>query len=152
MTAFREPYSHRTDSRVPRFPDEGHVLFMDGDCVLCSRAARAIAARDRRAEFRFCTISSPLGSAILRHYGLDPSNPASWLYLCEGRPHESLDAVIRVGTRLGGAGRLLVVFRLLPARAQHRLYELIARNRYRISGRQAQCLLPDPCLRGRLLG
>ena len=95
-----EAYSYRAESTVPSFDDKGPVVFMDGQCALCSGAARAIAKADRAGEYRICPIQSELGRAVLEHYGLDPKNPDSWLYLVDGKPYSSLDAVIRVGIRL----------------------------------------------------
>lgn len=145
------PFSHRGDRQVPDFPDEGPVVFMDGHCGLCSRGARVIARLDTRGEFRICTTESSLGQAVLTHYGLDPRDPDSWLYLEDGRAYTSLDAVVRVGRRVGGVGRALGVFSLLPRSVQDWLYGRIARNRYRFMGRADLCALPDPAVRKRLL-
>lgn len=147
-----EPFSHRDDPRVPVFPDGGSVAFMDGDCGLCSRAARTIARLDRRDEFRICTTSSALGQAVLTHYGLDPFDPDSWLYLEEGRAYTSLDAIARAGRRLGGVGRALAIFSLFPRVLQDWLYARIARNRYRFLGRADLCAIPDPAVKRRLIG
>ena len=145
------PYSYRSDPAVPDFDDSGPVVFMDGECALCSRAARTIARLDRKGEFRICPIQSALGSAVLRHYGLDPVDPDSWLYLTDGQAYTSLDAVIRVGRRLGGWGRLMDVFVVLPRPARDWVYRRIARNRFRIFGKADMCALPDPGLRKRLM-
>ena len=147
----REAYSYRRDPTVPDFPDDGPVTFMDGDCALCTWGARIIGKLDRKAEFRICPTQSPLGRAVLAHYGLDPADPESWLYLTEGRAYTSLDAIIRVARRLGGVGRLLGVLTVLPRPVQDWLYRRIARNRYQILGRTDMCALPDPELRRRLL-
>ncbi len=79
----REAYSYRGDDTVPAFEDRGPVVFMDGDCVLCTRGARIIARLDRAGEFRICPIQTPLGRGMLKHYGLDPEDPDSWLYLVD---------------------------------------------------------------------
>lgn len=147
----REPFSYRLDPAVPDFDDSGPVVFMDGDCALCSLGARVIARLDRRGEFRICPIKTDLGAAILAHYGLAPRDPATWLYLEDGKAHGSLDAMIAVGRRTGGVGRLLAPLRLLPLGLRNWLYRRIALNRYALFGRARLCELPDPGLRARLL-
>ena len=147
----REAYSYRPGNSVPHFDDFGPVVFMDGDCALCTGAARIIAKLDDSGEFRICPVQSKLGQAILRHYGLDPMSPDSWLYLVEGRAYTSLDAVIRAGQRFGGAGRWLGIFAILPRPVQDWLYRRIARNRYSIFGRAKMCAIPDAALARRLL-
>jgi len=147
--ADHEAYSYR--SHVPAFDDRGPIVFMDGNCALCSHAGRAIARFDRAGEFRICPIQSELGRAIFRHYGLDADNPDSWLYLADGKAYDSLDAVIRVGSRLGGPGHLLRALAILPRGMQDWLYRRIALNRYPIFGRADICAIPDGALRQRLL-
>jgi len=147
----RPPYSYRSDPDVPLFDDSRPVAFMDGACALCTFGARAIAKLDRTQEFRICPIQSPLGRAVLQHYGLDPSDPDSWLYLHEGEADTSLDAIIEVGRRLGGAGRVMSAFYAFPRPVRDWLYRRMARNRYRLFGRTEMCALPDPELRSRLM-
>ena len=148
-SAKKQSYLH--DPAVPDFDDTLPLTVMDGECLLCSIGARLIARLDRRAEFRICRAQSPLGQALLLHYGLQPDDPESWLYLSEGRAYTSLDAMIRVGARLGGAGWLLQPLRLIPRAIQDWLYRRLARNRYRLFGRTDMCGLPDPALRQRLM-
>jgi predicted DCC family thiol-disulfide oxidoreductase YuxK len=124
---------------------------MDGQCMLCSVGARLIARFDRAGEFRICRTQTPLGEALLRHYGLSPADPESWLYVVEGRAYTSLDAMIRAGRRVGGPGLLLQPLRLMPLALQDRLYRKLARNRYRLFGRTDMCSIPDPALRARLI-
>lgn len=124
---------------------------MDAHCALCARGARWIARNDRAGAFTIIPVQSELGGALMRHYGLDPVDPVSWLYVEHGRAFTSLDALIRVGRRLGGVWRGLVVLRLLPRAVQDPLYRLVARNRYRLFGRADLCALPDPQVQKRLL-
>lgn len=145
------PYSYRTDARVPAFDDRHPVVVMDGECVLCTFGARLIARFDRAGAFRICRAQTALGQSLLRHYGLTPSDPESWLYLVDGQAYTSLDALIRAGRRVGGAGWLLQVLRLLPRVVQDFMYRKIARNRYRWFGRANLCAMPDPALRARLM-
>jgi predicted DCC family thiol-disulfide oxidoreductase YuxK len=147
----RSAYSYRAAAAIPPFDDSGPIVFMDGECALCSRTARLIARLDRRVEFRICPIQSELGRAILQHYGLDSGNPDSWLYLADGKSSVSLDAVIEAGTRLGGVAQIVRTFLILPPRVRDWLYRRIARNRYAIFGRKQMCEIPDAALKRRLL-
>jgi predicted DCC family thiol-disulfide oxidoreductase YuxK len=147
----REPFSYRQDTKVPDFNDSGPITVVDGDCALCTVAARLIARFDRALEFRICPLQTELGSALLRHYGLEISDPESWLYIVDGSAYTSLDGMIRAGARVGGAGWLLQPLRLMPASMQDWIYQKIARNRYRLFGRKDMCAVPDPALCARLI-
>lgn len=154
MTPFGSapPYSYRNDGDVPTFDDSGPVAVMDGECTLCSTGARVIARFDTKCEFRICSTQTNLGHALLTHYGLDPGDPESWLFIEDGIAYTSLEGIVRAGRRLGGIGLVLQPLRLLPRPIQDWLYRRIARNRYRLFGRTDMCALPDPALRKRLIG
>ena len=146
-----ESYSYRTDPSVPEF--EGGEMFavMDAHCALCAHGARWIARQDRAQAIKIVPLQSPLGEALMRHYGLSPADPTSWLFLDHGTAHHSLDALIIVGQRLGGIWRGLAAFKVLPRPVRTWLYRLVARNRYRLFGRGDLCNLPNPEVQRRLI-
>lgn len=128
------------------------IVVMDGACALCAASARRIARMDRRDEIRIATVQSPFGRRLAEAHGVDPDDPETWLYVADGRAYERLDAVIALGKRLGGVGRLAAVFAPLPRSARDWVYRRIARNRYRLFGRDDLCAAPDPAVRRRLIG
>ena len=124
---------------------------MDAECSLCAKGAGWIARNDRACEFRIMPAQSEPGRSLLVHYDLDPDDPASWLYIEDGKAFASLDALIQVGLRLGGIWKALIILRLIPSPLRDWMYRLIARNRYRLYGHTELCALPDPEIRKRLV-
>ena len=149
--ARRSSYSYRSDASVPAFPDDNPVIVYDGVCVLCSGAMRAIARRDRRQRFRFVSGQSALGTALFRHYGLDPANFETVLLIADGRAYGKLDMTRRVAAEIGGPWRLFEVFAIMPGAMQDWCYDIIARNRYRLFGRSDVCIAPDASWRARII-
>jgi len=147
----KRPYSWREDIDVPDFDDARTVLVMDGDCALCSGAARFITKLDRTDNIRIATAQSPLGCALFAHFGVEPGDPETWLMLRDGQAFGSIDAMTRLFPGLHWALKPLVLLRLLPLGLQDWVYARIARNRYSIFGRTDLCALPDPELRRRLI-
>jgi len=145
------PYSYRADPAVPPFPDDKALVVFDGVCVLCSGFARFILERDAAFAFRLTTAQSPLGQALMRHYGLDAEAFETNLVLIGGRAYGKLDTVAAVGARLGGGWRLLSLLRAVPRPVGDWLYDAIARNRYRLFGRHERCMIPQPQWRERFL-
>lgn len=143
--------SCRDDPAVPPFDDSAPIAVMDAQCAICSWGARMIHRLDRAGTTRIVPIQSPLGSALLRHYGLDPQDPASWLFLDGGQPHKDFEAVLHAGRLYGGFGHLTLALRLIPRPVRDWLYLRLARNRYRLFGRADLCALPDPALQRRIL-
>ncbi|GHB46872.1 thiol-disulfide oxidoreductase [Pseudovibrio japonicus] len=150
MKINQQRFSYREDANVPAFPDEGPISVMDATCGLCAKAASWIAHNDRTGDFKIVPLQSDLGEALARHYGVDPTNPSTWLYLEAGSAYTSLDALTRVGSRLGGIWKLLITLRILPSPLQDALYSLVARNRYKLWGRTDLCSLPDPEVQERI--
>lgn len=144
-------FSYRNDPLVPKFDDGGPRTVMDAKCGLCAKGARWIARSDKHNEFKIIPLQSALGVALMQHYGLDPNDPVSWLFIEDGRAYSSLDAFIRVGKRLGGLSRALAILRIIPKPLQDVCYRFVARNRYRFFGRVDFCEMPDPDVRDRLI-
>ena len=151
MQPKREPFSYLRDPSVTAFHAGDVFTVMDARCALCARGAAWIARHDTSQEFTIIPMQSDVGSALFAHYGLDPADPASWLYVENGCAYTSLDALIRVGARLGGIWKGLCLLWILPASVQDGLYRFVARNRYRVFGTTDLCALPDPEVQKRLL-
>jgi predicted DCC family thiol-disulfide oxidoreductase YuxK len=146
-----EAFSYRRDPLVPPFADDKALIVYDGVCVLCSHAMRTIARRDSNGHYRFANAQSPVGQALLRHYGLDPDTVETVLLIERGRAYGKLDMVARVAARLGGIYRGLQLFAILPRSAQDWCYDRVANNRYRLFGRTDVCMMPDSEWRGRVI-
>lgn len=144
-------FSFRDDPAVPDFDDRAPVAVMDAECAVCSWGARMIHRFDHSGRVRICPAQSPLGAALLRHYGISPDDPSTWLFIDEGTAYTDSDAIIHAGRRFGGWARLASALRLLPMPLRNWLYQRLARNRRRLFGRGDMCALPDPAFQRRLL-
>lgn len=144
-------FSFRSDPSVPEFDDSVPIAVMDAECAICSWGAQMIHRLDRTGTVRICPVQSPLGAALLRHYGLRPDDPTSWLFLDDGQPHVDFEAVLHAGRRFGGWAHLTSVLRIVPKPMRNWLYQRLARNRYAVFGRADMCALPDPDFQKRLL-
>jgi len=147
----RGRYSYRDDPGVPEFPDERPVIFFDGVCVLCSGFVGHVLRNDRHGRFRFCTAQSDIGQAVYRHYGLDPINNRTSILLDEGFAHQKSDAALRAARHMWQRWLMARVFGLLPRFVRDRLYDLVAKYRYRVFGKRQSCMVPSDGDAGRFL-
>jgi predicted DCC family thiol-disulfide oxidoreductase YuxK len=118
------------------------IVLIDGVCVLCSHSYRFVTARDRDRRFRFLAIQQPEGRAIASSYGINPDEPATFILVEGGVAHVRSDAALRILGQLP-RWRWTRVLRIVPSGLRDRLYDLIARNRYRWFGRLDVCMLPN---------
>lgn len=129
----------------------GPILLFDGVCNLCNASVRWLIAHDRAARFRFASLQSEPGRALLAQRGL-PLDAMDTVVLVEGDAHwTKSDAALETARRLGGAWRLAVLFKALPRSLRDAVYEWVARNRYARWGKRDACWVPTPELRARFL-
>ena len=140
----RAPYTYRGDPAVPKFADDRPVIIFDGHCVLCSRSAQFVLRHDGRNTFRLLAAQTPLGHALYVHYGLDPLDYESMILIADGVPAFKSEAVIRIAQGLGPPWSLAAILRVVPRAWRDRLYDVLARNRFRLFGRRDTCYRPGP--------
>lgn len=129
----------------------GPILLFDGVCNLCNGAVQWVIARDPSARFRFASLQSEAGRALLAKHGL-PEGALDTVVLVDGDAHfTKSDAALAVARRLGGAWSLLAVFSLVPRPLRDAVYDWVARNRYARWGKRAECWVPTAELRARFL-
>lgn len=140
----RPAYSYRDDPAVPDFADDKPIILFDGICVLCSRWVQFVLHHDRADSYRLLAAQTPLGQALLAHYGLDLVDFASTILIKDGLAWFRSEAPIRMAMGLGYPWRLAVLARLLPLAVRDWLYEQIARHRYSWFGMRKSCFMPRP--------
>jgi predicted DCC family thiol-disulfide oxidoreductase YuxK len=131
------------------WPDDDVILF-DGVCIFCSRWVRFVAARDTQARFRFTTIQSPYGTRLAQAVGIDASDPDTNAVIHGGVAWMKSDGALTVLSLLPGWGWTRALF-AVPRFIRDGVYNLIAKNRYRIFGKYDTCIVPDAGLRARVM-
>ncbi len=134
---------------MTRWPDDDVILY-DGVCVFCSRWIRFIAARDQAARFRFTAIQSPYGTRLAQAFGIDPDDPDTNAVIHGGVARLKSDGALTVLSLLPGFGWTRVLF-AVPKPVRDSVYNLVARNRYRIFGKYESCFVPDAAMRARVI-
>lgn len=130
------------------------VILFDGVCNLCSASVQWIIERDPGATFRFASLQSEAGMAILATRGVTldaTADPDSVLLVDHHGVHQHSDAALRIARGLGRPWSFAWSLRFVPRFVRDGLYRFVARNRYRWFGRKDACWLPTPDLRARFL-
>ena len=131
------------------WPDDDVVLY-DGVCVFCSCWTRFIAARDRDRRFRFAAIQSGYGTRLARAIGIDPGDPDTNAVIHGGVPLFKSDGALTVLGTLPGWGWVRAL-RVVPKPVRDTVYDLVARNRYRMFGKYEACAVPDEEMKARVI-
>jgi predicted DCC family thiol-disulfide oxidoreductase YuxK len=131
------------------WPDDDVILY-DGVCVFCSRWIRFIASRDVNKRFRFTAIQSGYGTRLAQAFGIDPNDPDTNAVIDGGIAYFKSDAALTVLSNLPG-WQWVRALRAFPKPLRDAIYNLVARNRYRIFGKYEACFVPDAEFRGRVM-
>jgi len=133
-----------------------HLVLYDGVCGLCNRLLQFLFAHDRRAVFMFAPLQSAAGKAFVERFGGNPDDLTSFYVLANYRADDARlfsrsGAALFVAGELGWPWRAALLVRVLPTAILDRIYDVIARSRYRLFGRFEQCLTPSPEVRRRFI-
>jgi predicted DCC family thiol-disulfide oxidoreductase YuxK len=129
-------------------PAGEHLVLYDGVCGLCNRLNQFVLPRDSRGVFDFASLQSAVGRSTLQRFGRNPEDLDTF-YLVTNYRSESpallskARAALFVMKKLGNPWRWLGLFGVFPSALLDRVYDLIARYRYRLFGRYESCLMPS---------
>ena len=137
-------------------PESNPIVLYDGVCGLCNRLNQFILKRDTHDRFRFASLQSDLAVSLLERHGADSRDlDTVYVVLDYNQPGERLlarsDAILHVLTQLDGIWKWAGAGRLLPKVVRDGIYNVVARNRYRVFGKHDSCILPDPKHRHKFL-
>ena len=130
--------------------DHGIILF-DGVCNVCNGYVQFVIKRDPKAYFKFASLQSEEGQALLQKYGL-PTDTLDTIVLVEGdRAYTYSTVPLRVVRKLHRLWPLLYGFILVPTFIRNPIYRFVAANRYKWFGKKEACMIPTPEIRARFL-
>jgi predicted DCC family thiol-disulfide oxidoreductase YuxK len=106
--------------------------------------------------FKFASLQSATGQATVARWGGDPEALTSFYVVADfrtpaARVFTRSDAALFVAGQLGWPWKAMRAAGILPKPLRDRLYDVVARTRYRVFGRYEQCLLPRPEFRSRFI-
>jgi predicted DCC family thiol-disulfide oxidoreductase YuxK len=131
------------------------VLY-DGVCVLCNRLLQFLLKHDRRAVFTFASLQSDAGKAMVARLGGDPDELTSFYVVADYRGNHARilsrsRAALFVAGELGWPWKGAALMRVLPTAMLDRVYDVVARTRYRLFGRFEHCTIPPAEYRRRFI-
>lgn len=137
---------------VSELPRDKKIIVFDGICNLCDRTVQYIIKHDRNDVFRFVARQSQLGQKLLKHIGIDEKHSDSIILYEPGRAYfYKSDAAFEIAKNLGGIFTAASFFAMIPKSVRNRVYDHIARNRYKTYGKRDQCAIPTPELATKFL-
>lgn len=115
------------------------IVFFDGTCNFCNSTVDILFSRRKHKNLYFASLQSEFAAEFLPKDQVDLSNLDTIYYYRNGKLYDRSEAVLRVSRELKGLYPLLQLFLLFPGFLRDAVYDLVARNRYRIFGKKDTC-------------
>jgi predicted DCC family thiol-disulfide oxidoreductase YuxK len=133
-------------------PKNKKIILFDGVCNLCDSAVQFVIKHDKKDDFRFVALQSDLGQEIIKHIGIDTKNIDSIILYQPGIAYYyKSEAVLEIAKGLGGFFNLATLFSIFPTSFNNRIYDYIAKNRYKWYGKKESCIIPTKELQAKFL-
>lgn len=127
------------------------IILFDGVCNFCNRTVHFIIKYDKGNQFHFAPLQSTYSQGLLLKFGLN-QNELNSVILIEGdQVYIKSDAAIRIAHQLKGWPRCFYYTKWIPKAIRNFFYDLIATYRYRLFGKQKNCMVPDKKIQDKFL-
>lgn len=130
---------------------ERSIVLFDGVCNLCNGFVNFLIDRDRHDRFRFGSLQSENVKELLRPFHYTTEEISTVLLIQNNTLYTQSTAVLRICRLMPGVWPLLYGFIVVPRPLRDFLYNLVAKNRYKIFGRKDSCRIPTPELQSKFV-
>jgi predicted DCC family thiol-disulfide oxidoreductase YuxK len=119
------------------------IILFDSVCKLCSAWVRFVYGRDAQQKFKFASVQSDVGKALLCWCGLPTEYYETMVYIEHGSSYTRSTAFLKIVQHFPFPWPVLYAGVLIPRTLRDWLYNRIALNRYRLFGKTAACFTPS---------
>jgi predicted DCC family thiol-disulfide oxidoreductase YuxK len=128
-----------------------YIVLFDGVCNFCNASINFIIDRDSGNNFRFAALQSETGRKLLEQHGYNNNILDSVVLIKNNRVYKKSAAALEIVRELNGLWPVLYIFKVLPSFILDILYNVIARNRYKLFGKADVCRIPTPQLKQKFI-
>ncbi len=119
-----------------------NIVLFDGVCNLCNSTVLFLIKHDTNNQLNFSAQQTEAGKNIMLQNNIAIDNN-SVIFIKETKVYDKSDAIIEIAKLLTGWPSILQYGRIVPKWFRNFLYDLIAKNRYRIFGKRNECAIPS---------
>ena len=117
------------------------VILFDGVCNLCNGTVDFLLKRDRKKQFRFASLQSETGEFLRYQYQI-PDDFDSVILIKLETVYFKSDAFSEIAGMLPYPWKIAVFIKFIPKIIRDKLYDWIAKHRYRWFGKRETCRIP----------
>ncbi|MGJ4748270.1 thiol-disulfide oxidoreductase DCC family protein [Leptospira sp. SA-E8] len=130
------------------------IVLFDGVCNLCNGAVNVLLDLDKHKRLKFASLQSEYAKNLIQSKTLEEKIQGidSILFWDGKEIHIKSNAILEICGKLGSFWKILKLGYIIPRPIRNILYDLIAKNRYKLFGKREACRMPTPELKERILG
>ena len=124
------------------------IILFDGVCNMCVGSVNFIIKRDSKDVFRFASLQGDVGKKMVKKHSLSIN---SIVLIKNGKVKTKSSAVLNILYHLNTFWKALLVFYVVPYPIRDILYNIVAKSRYFLFGKQNQCMVPNENINSKFL-
>lgn len=127
------------------------IILFDGVCNLCNFSVQTIIKYDKKSVFRFASLQSDFSNNLLKKYNRSNKDFDSVILIDGNNIYEKASAFFEIIKYLGFPLIIFYPFKIFPNTLLNKVYDLIAKKRYKWFGKRNECMIPTPELKSLFL-
>jgi len=127
------------------------LLLFDGICNLCNTSINYIIKRDKRQLFKFASLQSDAAKQVLLQFNEKKYSIDSIILIYNNSIYYKSSAILKLLSIMGGIYSVSAIGYIIPKKLRDKLYDYIAKNRYKWFGKRESCMLPTTDLEQRFI-
>lgn len=129
--------------------DHPPIVFFDGMCNFCNFWVKFILANETLPKLYFASLNSVTSKKILPQILAD--NFSTIIFTENGIIYRKSAAILKIARYLNYPYRMVWIFKIIPTFFSDKIYDFIAKNRYKWFGKSETCLIPGERIKARFL-
>lgn len=127
------------------------IILFDGVCNFCSRTVHTILKHDKAGIYQFAPIQSVAAAELIQDFGLSQKGLSTVLLVDGDRVFIKTAAISKIASNLSGWPYLFTMLKYIPMPVADFFYDVVAKYRYTLFGKQTNCMVPEKKYRDRFL-
>lgn len=118
------------------------IILFDGVCNFCNYWVNFVLKRNQKNLFLFAALQSKTGQELLTKFNLSTTDFDTFILINGDSFQTKSDAAISIASNIAGWPKILLIGKIIPRFLRNFIYDLIAKNRYKIFGKRESCRIP----------
>lgn len=127
-----------------------NIVLFDGICNLCNTIVSFLIKYDTQHHLHFAAQQNAAGKKIMQQKGIMGEHNTV-IFIKDDMVYYKSDAILEIAKLIKGWPRIFKYSCIFPKVLRNGIYDIIAKNRYRIFGKKTTCSQPSEADKDRFL-